>query len=116
MIRQGEVWWVVFGEPRGSEPAGRRPAVIIQNDRFNRTALNTVAVLGITSNLRLATMPGNVQLHLGEANLTKPSVVNVTQIHAVDRAYLVERLGSLSHARMREVWSGLQRLLEVEEA
>jgi mRNA interferase MazF len=113
VIRQGEVWWVVFGEARGSEPAGRRPALVVQHDRFNRTALNTVAVLAITSNLRFAELPGNVRLRKGDANLEKPSVVNVTQIHALDRRFLVERVGSLSPAQMRRVWEGLQLLLEV---
>lgn len=31
MIR-GDIWWVDFGEPLGSEPGWRRPAVIVQSD------------------------------------------------------------------------------------
>ena len=34
-MRQGEVYWLRFGGS-GSEPAGRRPAVVVQHDRFNR--------------------------------------------------------------------------------
>ena len=115
MIRQGEVWFVAFGDPRGSEPAGRRPALVVQHDRFNRTALNTVVVVALTSNVRLAQLPGNVRLRKGEANLPKASVVNVTQIHAIDRRYLVELLGSVSKARLRQVWKGLRLVIEVDD-
>ncbi len=53
VIHQGEVYWVLFsGE--GSEPWGRRPALVLQHDRFNRSRLNTVVVVAITSQLRCA--------------------------------------------------------------
>jgi len=108
-MRRGEVYWLtVAGE--GSEPAGRRPAVVIQHDRFNRSKINTTVVAAITSNLRLAAIPGNVRLRRGEANLTRACVVNVTQLRTVDRARLAEPLGQLSPRRTSEccaasVWS-----------
>ncbi len=105
-MRQGEVYWLRFrGE--GSEPAGRRPAVVVQHDRFNRSAMRTTVVAAITSNLRLAAMPGNVRLRRGEASLPRPSVVNVTQIRTVDRAGLTERIGALSPPKIEEVLRGL---------
>jgi mRNA interferase MazF len=55
VIRQGDVFWVRLGGTTGSEPWGRRPAVVLQHDRFNQTKLNTVVVLAITTNLELAT-------------------------------------------------------------
>ncbi len=30
MIRQGAIYWLHFGEPEGSTPAGRRPAVVVR--------------------------------------------------------------------------------------
>ena len=60
-MHQGEVYWLRFrGE--GSESRGRRPALVVQHDRFNRSAIATTVVAAITSNLRLAAMPGNVRL------------------------------------------------------
>ena len=86
---------------------GRRPAVIVQHERFNRSAINTTVVAALTSNLRLAAMPGNVRLRSGEAGLPKPSVVNVSQLTTVDRERLGERIGGLSTARLRQVLEGL---------
>lgn len=110
MIRQGEVYWLHFGNPEGSEPAGRRPALIVQHDRFNRSAISTVVVAAITSNLRLAGMPGNVRLRRGEAGLLLPSVINVSQLRTIDRIRLEERVGILKPERLKEVLQGLALL------
>jgi mRNA interferase MazF len=111
VIQQGDVLWVRFPPARGSGPAGRRPAVVMQHDRFNRSRLATTVVVAITSNPRCAALPGNVRLRRDEAGLARPSVVNVTQVATVDRADLAGRLGRLSSARLGEVWQGLQLVL-----
>jgi len=110
VIRQGEVYWLHFGVPEGSEPAGRRPALVVQHDRFNRSAISTIVVAAVTSNLRLAAMPGNVRLRRGEAGLSLPCVVNVSQLRTVDRSRLGERIGVLGSAKLREVLLGLALL------
>jgi mRNA interferase MazF len=84
VIRQGDVFWLHF-QGTGSKPDGRRPAVVVQHDRFNRSAISTSVVAAITSNVRLAAMPGNVRLRKGEANLARPCVVNVSPLGTVDR-------------------------------
>lgn len=112
-MRQGEVYWLSFAGD-GSEPRGRRPAVVIQHDRFNRSAIQTTVVAAVTSNLRLAAMPGNVRLPKGEANLSRPSVVNVSQILTIDRARLTERVGVLGAERVQEVIGGLALLFGIE--
>lgn len=114
MIRQGEVYWLHFGTLEGSEPGGRRPALVVQHDRFNRSAIATTVVAAITSNLRLAAMPGNVRLRRGEASLPRPCVVNVSQLRTIDRSRLGERLGALGKTKMLEVLHGLALLLGTE--
>ena len=37
----GEIWWVDFGIPFGSETGFKRPSIIVQSDSFNQTAMNT---------------------------------------------------------------------------
>ena len=106
VIRQGDVFWLRF-RGTGSEPDGKRPAVVVQHDRFNRSAIATAVVAAVTSNLRLAAMPGNVRLRKGEANLLRSSVVNVSQLGTVDRGRLTERVGSLGPGRLREVLGGI---------
>lgn len=51
MVARGEVWWIDFGEPVGSEPAHLRPALIVSSDRFNRSRIATVIVSAITGDL-----------------------------------------------------------------
>jgi len=112
VIQQGDIVWVDLPSAEGSAPAGRRPAVVLQHDRFNRSRLNTAVVIAITSNLKYATLPGNVRLHKGEAGLLKPSVVNVTQIATIDRSTIISKAGQLSKKRMMEIWRGVLLVLE----
>ncbi len=112
VIRQGDLYWLDLGEPVGSDPGYRHPHVVVQNDLFNLSGIQTVTVCGITSNLKRAKSPGNVLLDAGEAGLPKRSVVNVTQIYTVDKSELVERVGSLSPERLRQVIDGIQAFVE----
>jgi mRNA interferase MazF len=109
-IRQGEVYWIDFGPPAGSAPAERHPCVVVQSDIFNRSRIRTTLVCLITSNLGRAQAPGNVALRKGDANLSKASVVNVSQVLTVDKAELAERLGRLPGATMDAIRSGLELL------
>ena len=115
VIRQGEVYWLQFGAAEGSAPAGRRPALVVQHDRFNRSAISTTVVAAITSNLRLAAMPGNVRLRRGDAGLPQASVVNVSQLRTIDRLQLVDRVGVLGAARLLEVLKGLALLFGTDD-
>jgi mRNA interferase MazF len=88
--------------------------VVVQHDRFNRSAIATTVVAAITSNLRLADAPGNVRLRKGEANVPRACVVNVSQLLTVDRTRLGALVGSLGGIRLREVLDGLALLLGTE--
>jgi mRNA interferase MazF len=112
VIHQGDVMWISLPATTGSAPAGRRPAVVIQHDRFNCTAIATAVVVAITSKLKYADLPGNVRLRKGEGGLPRPSVVNVTQVATVDRECLGPRLGTLTEARLAQVWAGVRLVCE----
>ena len=112
VIQQGDVVWVDLPPPLDHGPAGRHPGVVLQHDRFNRSALATTIVVVVTSNLKYAALPGNVRLLKGEAGLPKPSVVNVTQIATVSRARIESKLGRLSQLRLVEVWEGVRSVLQ----
>ena len=114
-IRQGDLFWLDLGPTVGSGPAFRHPHVVIQNNVFNRSAIQTVVVCALTTNLRRAEAPGNVLLDEGEGRLPRQSVVNVSQLLTVDKQELADRIGSLSRARVREILDGLQLLTEPRE-
>jgi mRNA interferase MazF len=114
-MRQGEIYWVDLPDPIGSGPGFRRPCVVIQNDIFNRSRISTTIVLPLTSNMKLADSPGNVALEPGEGGTSRPSVVNVSQIVAVDRTLIGQRIGQLSGARIREILDGLRLMTEPRE-
>jgi mRNA interferase MazF len=115
VINQGDICWVVLGQPSGSGPGYRHPHVVIQNNLFNHSRINTVVVCTLTSNLKRAESPGNVLLAKGEANLPKKSVVNVSQIFTVDKSDLTEKIGSLSPNRLAQILAGIRLLLEPRE-
>jgi mRNA interferase MazF len=112
VINQGDLFWIELEPPSGSEPGYRHPHVVVQNNVFNRSRVHTVVVCALTSNLRRAAAPGNVLLHRGEANLPRPSVVNISQLFTVDKLDLTDKIGTLSPQRMREILDGIQFLLE----
>jgi len=116
VIHQGDVVWISLPPAKGSAPQGRRPALVLQHDRFNNTTLATAVVVAITSQLKYAELPGNVRLRKGEAGLPRASVVNVTQIATVDRDLLGPRLGALSAARLAQVWAGVRLVCEPDPA
>ena len=102
-------------EPSGSAPGYDRPYLIVQNNAFNSSRINTVVVCGLTSNLRRARDPGNVLLSPGEADLPEQSIVNISQIVTLDKSQLRARIGTLSSERVREVLRGMSLLLEPRE-
>lgn len=111
MVARGELWWVDFGDPTGSEPGFRRPAMIVSSDRFNLSRIGTVIVTAITSNIRLAAAPGNVALQKGDGGIPKECVVNVSQTMVIDRSRLDEAIGSLPVSLVSRVDEGLRLAL-----
>jgi mRNA interferase MazF len=116
VIRQGEIYWVDLGGPSSKSGKGSlHPYVVVQNNLFNQSKINSVVVCELTSNLTRAAAPGNVLLEKGEGGLPKRSVVNVSQIHTVLKSDLVERTGSLSSARLDLVLAGVDLVLKPRE-
>ena len=113
VIRKGSVYWVDFSPAKGSEPMGRRPGLVVQNDLLNDSKLNTVIVVAITSTLKFGGLPGNVTLRKGEANLSKRSVVNMTQIKTVDKLSLKEMIGSITKNRLAEDYKGMKLVMDI---
>jgi len=111
VISQGEVWWADLPDPTGSGPGFRRPVVIVQSDALNRSRIATVICVPLTSNLKWASAPGNLQLSARLTGLPKDSVANVSQIVALDKALLAKRTGKLPAPKLELLLSGISLLL-----
>jgi len=84
---------------------------VIQADSFNRSRIRTIIAVVLTSNLRLVDAPGNVLIPARASGLRKDSIANVSQIVTLDRAYLVELVGTMDSKTLRQVESGLRLVL-----
>jgi len=111
VISQGEIWWADLPDPAGSGPGFRRPIVVIQSDALNRSRIQTVVCVPLTSNLAWAKAPGNVPLIPRHTGLPKDSVANVSQIVTLDKNLLTERTGKLPRAQLDLVLSGIDIVL-----
>lgn len=115
MIR-GEVWWANLPPPNsrdGSAPAKRQPVLVIQCDSFNRSRINTVVCAMITSNVDLASIPGNLPLERSVSGLDKMSVVNFSQLATIDKANLTSQVGMLPKTMLEKVDDCLKLVLDI---
>ena len=113
MIR-GDIWWVDFGIPFGSEPGFRRPVLIMQNDAFSKSQLNTVVVIPLTTNLLLENAPGNLLIEKEESSLSKDSVIVVSQLYAIDKHRFIEHVCAVHKSMISEVENGIKMVLGME--
>jgi mRNA interferase MazF len=102
-VNRGEIWWVDFGAPFGSESGYERPALVLQVDAFNRSLIQTV--VPFSTNKALALAPGNVLWRPRQTVRGKARVANVSQIAVIDRARRARRAGVLA----RRSWSRSKR-------
>jgi mRNA interferase MazF len=86
---------------------------VVQSNPFNQSRIATVIIAVVTSNLALASAPGNVRVGKSESGLAKPSVVNVSQILTLDRALLTQRVRGLPADTMRQIDEGLRLAMGV---
>ena len=112
VINQGDIYWIELGEPEGSDPGYCHPHVVIQNNMFNHSKINTVIVCSLTSNIKRAEVPGNILLEKKEANLVKQSVVVVTQVFTIDKKHLMDYIGTLSTKRVHQILDGIRLVTE----
>ncbi len=112
-MRRGEIWWADLPEPLGSSPGFRRPVLIVQDNEFNQSLINTVIVAAITGNTRIAKAKGNVLITSNQSGLPKDSVINVSQLLTVDKSVLIEYVSTLSESKIEPVDEGLRVVLSL---
>ena len=108
-INQGDIFWIQLDNTMG-ESNIPHPYVVVQDNLFNYSRLDTVVVCALTSNLKRASIPGNVLLDIGEGNLPKQSVVETSKLSSLDKTQLGEFIGSLSEQRIHQIFAGMRLL------
>jgi len=94
-MTRGELWWIDLGVPFGSESGFRRSVIILQNDFFNNSQIKSTIILPLSTNMILADAPGNIIITKKESKLNKNSVIILSQVKAVDRARLIEKISKI---------------------
>jgi mRNA interferase MazF len=100
-VRRGEIWWIDFGTPKGSEQGGRRPALIIQNDIGNSHS-RTTSVAALTRSSK-APFPFQVKVSSSETGLADDSTILLEQVLTISVDRLLKRAGVISQQIMRDV-------------
>lgn len=105
---RGDLYVVDWNPARGSEQAGRRPALIVSNDLGNHAA-PTVIVVAVTSRLTQRRFPFQVRVPLSaQTGLAGESLINCAQFITITKDRLERRIGALPNHLMLEVDAALR--------
>jgi len=113
MIR-GELWWADYGIPYGSEPGYKRPVIIIQNDYFNSSKINTTIVIPLSSNVLLAEVPGNIFISKRESKLNIDSVILLSQVGVIDKHRLIEKISKINKDIIAKIENSILLILGIK--
>jgi mRNA interferase MazF len=110
MIKRGDIFWVDLNPVQGSEQAGRRPILIIQNNISNEFA-RTVIAAPLTTSVSVKEYPTRVFLPKGTGGLKADSTALLSQIRVLDKSRLEQRIGHISAAYMIKVDAAMKTSL-----
>lgn len=107
-MNAGEIFWVEFPARGGRAQAGRRPAIVIQKEE----SLPTVLLIPLTSQQDSLRFSGTILIESdADNNLRQPSVALVFQLTAVDKNFIKDKLGTISDAKINEIWTAFDELV-----
>lgn len=112
MIKRGDIFYADIDVGKGSEQNGRRPVVILQNNKGNRHSTTTIAAM-ITS-ARKKSLPTHVRVRKEDSGLKEDSIVLLEQIQTLDKKRLVNKVGRLGKVVMDQVDRAARRSLYLE--
>lgn len=101
--KRGEVWWAVVDK--------KRPVVVVQADFLNKSSMDWILAVPLTTKLHRAELPGNVRLTRANTGLPRASVANVAQFAPLHRAGFRERVHTLARKHMASIDEGLRLVL-----
>lgn len=109
-MKVGDIVWVRLPAGAGHEQAGRRPAVILQEDRF-AAASPLILVAPLTTAPVTLRFPATLAIEPTPTNgLRQSSVILVFQLRAVDRRLIEGRIGVVESELLAEIFEALDKL------
>ncbi len=112
MIKRGDIFYADLVQGTGSEQNGRRPVVILQNNKGNRHSTTTIVAM-ITS-AQKKSLPTHVRVRKEDSGLKEDSIVLLEQIQTLDKKRLVNKVGRLGKVVMDQVDRAARRSLYLE--
>lgn len=109
VAQRGEIWLVDFGEPVGHEQGYRRPAVIISDDRLNRSRAELAIVVPVTTSRR--GLPSHVEIEPGDSGLKHSSYAKTEDVKSISTSRLSRRLGAVPPDRLNRIEHALRLIL-----
>jgi mRNA interferase MazF len=112
---RGEIWLVDLGTTQGHEQSGRRPALVVSDNAFNRGLAGLVMVVPLTSKVRKSTnIPAHIPVTPPEGGLKTASVILCDQLRTISKDRLDKASwGSVSTSTMARVETVLRVLLRL---
>lgn len=97
--------------PAGHEQVGSRPAIVVQAD-ISDTSLPTTIIVPMTSNLSATRFPHTISVNPSSQNgLSRPSVLLVFQLRAIDKNRLGNKIGRLEELYLQQLEAEMRQVL-----
>ncbi len=111
-VKRGEIYWFDFGIPVGSVQAGKRLALVIQNDGGNLNSPTTI-VAAITSKEKNS-YSFHVKITAQESGLNLDGTVLLEQLFTINKNRLTQKAGQLFSVKMKAVDDALKVSLGIK--
>src|SRR3989344_1326840 len=112
-VKRGSIVLVDFDPVVGSEQGKTRPALVIQNDIYNKYSPTTI-VAPITSKVFTKEFSTNVEIGPEESGLRIKSTILFNQIRVIDKSRILKNVGSIFISRMKEADRAIKVSLGLE--
>jgi mRNA interferase MazF len=111
--RRGQIWWVDFGDPIGSEQAGMRPALIVQCDAANQARNYPMSIVCPLSSSGRDQISFHVKLTPEETGLDRIGYIKCEQVRSVAVKRFSNLVVELDAKVMTRVDRALREILQL---
>ena len=108
---RGEVWLVDLDPTKGREQAGKRPALVVSTNAFNKCPADLAVILPITSKDKR--IPWHVLLQPPEGGTKTTSFIMCESIRSVSLDRMLNPWGAVSVITMSEIEDRLRILFDL---